>query len=132
MADDSIFLSNCVLAGNRSLDGSVFAIGPETQLHLLNCTITGNQKERSSGSLLFGGATTSFLSENSIIYGNEIPFGGGNNTERTQIIHSLTDTKWNGEGNISGDPKFVDPENGDFHLQRGSPCIDSGTDTGLK
>jgi hypothetical protein len=36
-----------------------------------------------------------------------------------------------GVGNIEGDPKFVDPANGDYHLQRGSPCIDSGTDTGL-
>ncbi|MCB9768444.1 MAG: hypothetical protein H6752_09630 [Candidatus Omnitrophica bacterium] len=35
------------------------------------------------------------------------------------------------KGNINSDPKFVDPENGDYRLQRGSPCIDSGTDTGL-
>ena len=36
-----------------------------------------------------------------------------------------------GEGNIDADPLFVDPDHGDYHLQRGSPCIDSGTDTGL-
>ena len=29
-------------------------------------------------------------------------------------------------GNISADPLFADPENGDFRLQPGSPCIDSG------
>jgi hypothetical protein len=32
-----------------------------------------------------------------------------------------------GTGNISLDPRFVDPENGDFHLQPASPCIDAGS-----
>ncbi len=31
-----------------------------------------------------------------------------------------------GEGNIPLDPRFVDPENGDFHLTPWSPCIDAG------
>ena len=35
---------------------------------------------------------------------------------------------WSGSsnGNISIDPLFIDPENGDFHLQNNSPCIDAG------
>jgi len=31
-----------------------------------------------------------------------------------------------GEGNIDADPLFVDAENGDYHLQETSPCIDAG------
>jgi hypothetical protein len=31
-----------------------------------------------------------------------------------------------GNGNISTDPKFNDPSHGDFHLQAGSPSIDTG------
>ncbi len=36
-----------------------------------------------------------------------------------------------GEGNLWADPLFVDPQNGDFHLQFGSPAIDAGTDSGV-
>lgn len=36
------------------------------------------------------------------------------------------------EGSFSGDPMFVDPENGDFHLLEGSACIDQGIDMGLE
>ena len=34
------------------------------------------------------------------------------------------------EDNIAGDPLFTDPDNGDFTLQNGSPCIDAGIDKG--
>jgi len=36
-----------------------------------------------------------------------------------------------GTNQVSGDPMFVDPLNGDFHLRAGSPAIDSGTDMDL-
>lgn len=38
---------------------------------------------------------------------------------------------WEGQGNIDVDPLFVDPDNGDFHLQAGSPCIDAGDNTAV-
>ena len=34
----------------------------------------------------------------------------------------------NSTGNISGDPCFIDPEHGDYHLAPWSPCIDMGAD----
>jgi hypothetical protein len=39
------------------------------------------------------------------------------------------DTAWPGAGNISEDPRFSRPVDGDFSLKFGSPCIDTGKDT---
>jgi len=36
-----------------------------------------------------------------------------------------------GAHNLSGDPKFVNPAAGNYHLALGSPAIDSGTDVGV-
>ncbi|MFH1052108.1 MAG: CotH kinase family protein [bacterium] len=44
-----------------------------------------------------------------------------------KISYSLSDRRlMEGESNIMADPMFVDPENYDFSLEVGSPCIDAG------
>jgi hypothetical protein len=40
----------------------------------------------------------------------------------------IQDIEWPGEGNISCDPDFCNPENGDFHLNFGSCCLGAGQD----
>ena len=41
--------------------------------------------------------------------------------------------RWDGAGtgNIYGQPRFVAPDQGNFHLQTGSPCIDAGDNSAL-
>jgi parallel beta-helix repeat protein len=55
-----------------------------------------------------------------------------NNTEDYASAETLGDfhpfTPSPGTGEISADPLFVDPKNGDFHLQVGSPCCGAGED----
>jgi photosystem II stability/assembly factor-like uncharacterized protein len=49
--------------------------------------------------------------------------------EKIHIVNyggGVPTTNWL-EGNLDVNPLFVDPKNGDFRLQQGSPCIDTGT-----
>jgi hypothetical protein len=76
-----------------------------------------------SGTL--GGGMHSFQSSptvaNSILWGNTLPQISGSPT----VTYSCGGD-FPGTGNIDADPLFVDPDNGDYHLQAGSPCIDAG------
>jgi uncharacterized repeat protein (TIGR01451 family) len=47
-------------------------------------------------------------------------------------------TDWSGEGNITtgtvnlwGDPAFLDPDDGDYHISFGSAAVDAGVDAGV-
>jgi hypothetical protein len=46
------------------------------------------------------------------------------------VTYSCLQGGYPGTGNISSDPLFVDAANGDYRLQSGSPCIDTGTSEG--
>ncbi len=63
---------------------------------------------------------------NCIIWGNSAPDGSQVYDSSTPFYSCIQDWTQGGRGNISDDPKFVDPWNGDYHLQSGSPCIDAG------
>jgi hypothetical protein len=48
------------------------------------------------------------------------------NVELDVSYCDIGDSLWTGDGNISEDPLFIDPGNGDFCLMTASPCIDTG------
>ena len=49
-----------------------------------------------------------------------------NYTSDLAITYSNLSEEYAGEGNIMQEPRFVDPDNLDFHLRSNSPCIDVG------
>jgi len=66
---------------------------------------------------------------NSIMWGNggrDCSCDGGCSLTYSDV----EDEEITGTGNIYADPLFVDPANGDYRLQVGSPCIDKGTPIG--
>jgi hypothetical protein len=80
---------------------------------LVNCGFTGNAGVVVSGSGVL---------INCIVWGD----GLGNPGSSVAASFSNIEGGWPGIGNIDADPLFVDPDNSDFRLQAGSPCIDAG------
>ncbi len=96
---------------------------------LRHCTVWGNQANGVSS----GGYNTEI--HNSIVYGNGVGiamnmasnFNLNNGKAFSCIISPATPNNQGGTTtNLDADPRFADPENGDFHLVNGSPAIDFG------
>ena len=111
-------LINCILSENMAEEG-----GGAYWCGLRNCTVTGNSAAR-------GGGVVGCSLENSIVWDNFAPEGPNYpepGDDDSWFDYSCTEPlPEDGTGNISADPKFVDAENGDYHLSPGSPCIDAG------
>jgi hypothetical protein len=114
---DASTLYNCALSGNSSYERG----GGASDSGLYNCTLTGNS------SFNFDGGVYKSALFNCIVYFNTDSFGEPNyDTDSTFYYCCTTPLPTNGVGNISVPPLFVDPADGDFHLQSNSPCINSG------
>lgn len=71
-----------------------------------------------------GGICRTYKGSATII--NCIVWGNGDDLYGCDATYSDIEDGDAGTGNISADPKFVDPSGGDYHLQATSPCIDAG------
>ena len=92
-----------------------------------NCTIADNQAPSWGGGIADDGSA--YLIISSILWGS-LPNNMGQRpspSSSMSMTYSVTgNSVLPGKGNISADPLFTDPENGDYSLRQGSPCIDAG------
>ncbi len=118
-------VTNCLFAGNEvdDLKGVTGALRAGDSSTIVNCTFT-NHWAGCCGTLSI--SSTAVVS-NCIVDddGFEPICGFGN------ISFSLVSDGWEGEGNIKGDPLFVDRDKGDYRLAVGSPCIDAGNNNAV-
>lgn len=97
---------------------------PQSDVSIRNCTIANNRAPAFNGMI----CSLSYCSlVNSIVWGNA---GEDLSGWWYSVTYSDIEQPYGGEGNISADPLFVDPARDDYHLQFGSPCVDTGTNTG--
>jgi len=117
---------NCNITANTSpLTGAGIA-SLRSDPTIINCTIADNSTTSPSGG---GGVSCNADSDvtitNSILWDNEPDEIYLYNSD---LVVTYCDVAggWSGVGNINSNPLFVDPANGDYHLDAGSPCIDEG------
>ena len=96
----------------------------QTDAVLTNLTVSGNVATDLGGGLMVG-ATTNAMLTNSIIWGNDPNSLFGSLPIAYSDIEGVLCPSCTGL--IDADPLFVDADNGDYTLQEGSPCIDTGT-----
>jgi len=128
-------LKNCVFAQNSARRGGGMANDGSSCPVLINCTFTGNYAEDLGGAI-YNGTYAAGTPPNSptivncILWGNITPCGPKEISNWHEDCPTVTycdvEGGYEGEGNISADPLLRAPDNGDWHLSPGSPCIDIG------
>jgi hypothetical protein len=113
-------IRNCIVTGNTAgRGGGIYARFFDATLS--GCTVSANTATGAGGGVY--AANTPVTLANSIVVGNQPQDRFGS----TFVVRfTNTSAPPPGFGNLDVDPLFVDPSNGDFHLQPGSPCIDAG------
>jgi hypothetical protein len=116
-----VVLTNVVIAGNNYHQLAVHM----SDFTLVNSTIADNAAD--GNPILDFGSASSITVLNSIIWNSgSIACGGGDGA--CDITYSDIEGGWPGTGNIDEAPLFVG--GGNYRLQRGSLCVDAGTNTG--
>ena len=143
-------IGNNIISRNTAFSGGgiyILACDPDISGNLIN----GNYVSDWGGGVRCDNGNISFF--NNTVYGNSADGGGGIHCVESSIIitnsifwsdsartgneisnynctpivtYCDVQSGYEGEGNIDADPLFINPDNGDFHLQPGSPCIDAG------
>jgi hypothetical protein len=121
--------TNCLFSENRGgLGGAMLGAAAVLGTTVTNCTFTRNYTGHTYGATIDSGYTTF---TNCIVWGDARGEPFSDNTQYySSVLYSDIEGGFDGEGNIDADPLFTDPLNGDYTLQDGSPCLDTGTMAG--
>ncbi len=138
----SLTFINCVFHHNRAGDGGAFLIGNFALATFVNCTFAYNTAFHRGGAIVDEEGRIGLY--NSILWGNtRMRDPDGPDPQPAvpvpdQIYHASAAYNcdiqggWdNGSNNIDADPLFQDVAGGNFNLQPGSPCQDTGSNAYL-
>ncbi|MBI4350875.1 MAG: DUF1566 domain-containing protein, partial [Elusimicrobia bacterium] len=95
---------------------------------IINCTFYGNKAKRGTGGAFQGKGrilNSIFYKNTAVKKGNDITAEGNLKIDFSLFNYSSGGVDV-GTNIVMGDPKFVDPDNGDLHLRSDSPCIKKG------
>lgn len=143
---DSIRIYNNVVYNNLR-DGVIIDSygqphGPISNVKIVNNVAYGNGLEPGRGGIVvFDNNAKNVVVRNNIVSKNRefqisVPSGSSNIATSNNLIDGYRGFAWSiyketygGPNSVTGDPRFVNPGNADFHLSGSSPAIDKGTST---
>ena len=124
-------LTNCTFSGNVTSNSGGAMYNTYSSPILTNCTFSGNSATSFSGGGIYNSYSSSPTLTNCILWGDTaggLPEEICNHDVDSIPVVTYSDVQggYDGTGNIDEDPRFVDENGGDYHLQPDSPCIDTG------
>jgi len=139
--DNTLILTNCIIVQNTADKNAGICLDHIDIATITNCTIVGNLASEKTGAIYFYGGD--LTTTNCILWDN-LPQQIVEERGTVSVVYSDVQGGWEGEGNIDVDPLFVQPGywdangtpnepgddfwvGGDYHLWKGSECIDTGT-----
>lgn len=126
--DSSSVISSCAFVKNNAVNAGALYNSGSFELVVANSTFAGNTSDK--GATIVG-YSVSLSITNSILWNDtrfEILKGGVDTV--MSVRYSAVRGGYEGEGNISIDPRFVSEAGGDFRLRPDSPCLDAGITDG--
>jgi len=103
-------------------------------LTLVNDTFSGPASAVNASVLQFGSGTLSAQNNifaNYVVSIDSTGSGSSGSEDYNDFFNAPPANVIDGGHSISGDPKFHDPANGDFHLEGNSPALDAGNNSAL-
>jgi formylglycine-generating enzyme required for sulfatase activity len=129
LGPDSAAFTNCTIVSNSAPIGGGVACYYNTQVHIKNTVVSFCQ----GAGIYFDNSPNCDLRYLDVFgnTGGSFAFVDGQPTQGPSGIGQITTVNSKGDScdqyfNILIDPMLVNPGAGDFHLQIGSPCIDTG------
>lgn len=118
-----VSLANCEFQGNGADYGA--AIYSDSKMVVANCTFAQNTAAIGGGAFATGSSGDVSV-KNSILWKDapqEIDLAGGSLHVEYSVVHG----GYEGQGNVTADPAFVNLDGGDLRVLASSPCVDAGS-----